>query len=567
MRARLSLWREYAGYFRSHTVALTAITLTGLAQSFAYIPLAMLLRWIFDDILVSRRRGDLWIAIAGLLAVQIGSLAMAYWIRVQALRVNHDVLAELRRKSLERLYRFPRSFYVAADLDRLHVTLVYDTAWIDAMNSALTAQFLPSGLSALALFTILFWINPKYAVITALAAPVIFVGNRLMTRHAWFRQEALRRAFENFSRGARFAISAMELTRAQAAEPMELRRQAANIEELRHVALDLNRFDAAQQLIQGAVLLAAVLLVLIAGGSALADGAVTRGQVMGFYVAAGLFATQVRAMVAAIPEIRMGMRAFRELDYILTNPDREPYQGTRQISKIGELRVERVTFAYPNGPPILREVTLVIPAGERVALIGANGSGKSSLIHLIAGDYRPTSGGLVAGGVGYEELDIRGLRGRMSVVPQNPFLFAGTIRENVIYGSENVSEEAIQEALAAAGADGFVGDISTGLDTVIGEHGVRLSGGQRQRLVIARALLRKPELLILDEPTNHLDQEAIEQMMENLRGLPFRPSVLVISHEWRVLRHVDRAYRLNDGKLEAVALPAEQEFSQSTRPA
>src|SRR5579883_2883963 len=223
------LWREYAAYFRPHLKTLTAITLAGLAQSFAYVPLAWLLRKLFDEILVPGHQGGLWLVIGGLLSVQAGGLGLGYWIRVAALRMNHDVLAELRMGSLSRLYELPRSFYTSADIDRLFVSLVYESNWIDEMNRALTVQFLPSALAAVMLFAILFWLDAKYALIIAVAAPSIFVGNRLMTRKAWFRQEALRRAFENFSRGVRFAISAMDLTRAQVAEQRELKRQSENV--------------------------------------------------------------------------------------------------------------------------------------------------------------------------------------------------------------------------------------------------------------------------------------------------------------------------------------------------
>ena len=272
MRVESSHWRDYAACFRPHLGLLAGITLAGLVQSFAYVPMAGLLKWIFDDVLGPRGNGRLGLAMGGLLAVQLGSLGLAYWIRIKALRVNHDVLSRLRMASLERLYQLPRSFYTGVDMDHLHVTLVHETTYIDAMNNALTVQFLPSGLSALVLFAILFWIDPKYALIIAVAAPAIFVGNRLMTRQAWFHQEGLRRAFEDFSRRVRFAITSMELTRAQAAEATELRRQAGSVQELRRVSLDLNRFDAVQQLAQGGILLSATLLVLIAGGYSLAQG-------------------------------------------------------------------------------------------------------------------------------------------------------------------------------------------------------------------------------------------------------------------------------------------------------
>jgi ABC-type multidrug transport system fused ATPase/permease subunit len=142
----------------------------------------------------------------------------------------------------------------------------------------------------------------------------------------------------------------------------------------------------------------------------------------------------------------------------------------------------------------------------------------------------------------------------MAVVAQNPFLFAGTLRENVAYGNADATAEAIWEALRWAGADDFVAQLPDTLDTPIGENGVRLSGGQRQRLVIARALLRRPYLLILDEPTNHLDDAGIASLIDSLDRVPFRPAVIVISHEWRVLRHATRAWRLTGGRLVETAL-------------
>jgi ABC-type bacteriocin/lantibiotic exporter with double-glycine peptidase domain len=137
----------------------------------------------------------------------------------------------------------------------------------------------------------------------------------------------------------------------------------------------------------------------------------------------------------------------------------------------------------------------------------------------------------------------------MALVPQTPFLFAGTIRANVAYGQDQAPTEAVWEALGWAGAAEFVAQLPGALETLIGERGVRLSGGQRQRLVIARALLRRPELLILDEPTNHLDDDGIASLVENLGRLPFRPAVIIVSHEWRVLRHTSQAWRLTEGRL------------------
>jgi ABC-type multidrug transport system fused ATPase/permease subunit len=152
--------------------------------------------------------------------------------------------------------------------------------------------------------------------------------------------------------------------------------------------------------------------------------------------------------------------------------------------------------------------------------------------------------------VPYDSLDMRSLRSRTAIVPQHPFLFGDTVRANVTYGAEDASEDAIWRALERAGATDFVRRLPAGLDQEIGELGVRLSGGQRQRLAIARALLREPDLLILDEPTSHLDEVGVAGLMRNLDRLPFRPAVILVSHERHVVRHAERTFRMSQGKLE-----------------
>jgi ABC-type bacteriocin/lantibiotic exporter with double-glycine peptidase domain len=547
--SKYQLWSQYARYFRPHRALLCGITAAGVAQSFAYIPLAALLRHTFDVVLPTHDLSGLWITVGGLLALQIGTLMLAWWTRLAALRASQEVVSRLRQQSIRRLYELPREFHTGVDAERLHVTLVYETNWIEAMNIALTANLLPAALSALVLFALLFWTEPRYAVIIGVSAPALFAANRMMARRAWFRQERLRQAFEEFSRGVRFAIGAMDLTKSQAAEPIELRRQGSNVETLRQVSLDLTRFDSVQQLFQNTLLLASTLAVLLAGGWAMAQGRASSGQIMAFYVVAALFATQSRTIVETVPAIRMGMRAFARVADVLQVPEREPYQGAVEVQAIHQLHLENLSFAYAAGRAVFEDASLDIRRGERVALIGTNGSGKSTLLFLILGFYRPHRGGLSVNGTPYERIDIRALRSRMATVPQNPFLFAESIRANVAYGTETVSEEAIWEALDWAGATHFVSELPQGLDTQIGEQGVRLSGGQRQRLVIARALLRRPDLLILDEPTNHLDEDGIAGLMDSLERLPFQPAVIIISHEARVLHHTGRAWRLIEGRL------------------
>jgi ATP-binding cassette subfamily B protein len=558
LAANRSRWRSYAACFRNHRLSLFLLTLAGLAQSFAWIPGAAILRRIFDQILpagaAKETLGLFWIAVAELMALQLAGLLLAWWIRITALRLSQDVLATLRTRSVEHFYLLPRAFHTQADVEKLHITLVHETGIIDIMNNAVTTQMLPGAGGALVLFWILVRIEPVYAVVLAVVAPALFMLNRMTARHAWLRQERVRRAWETFSRGVRFMIQAFELTRLHAAEKFEISRQTLNIRELRGISLELNRFDAGQQVLQGFLLLTCTLGALLAGGWSVAAGHATRGQVMVFYVTAALFAVQVRAIVESIPPVRRGLQSFGELDALMHATEREPYQGTQAVGAIESVRMEDAWFRYREDAPVLSGAAFEIRRGEQIALIGANGAGKSTIAHLITGLYRPARGGLFVNGVAYDGVDIRSLRARMAILPQNPFLFPGTIRDNLTYGSRAFGDREVRQALAWSGASGFVDELPHGLDAEIGEHGILLSGGQRQKLVLARALLRQPDFMIFDEPTNHLDEEGITTLLHNLARLPFQPAVLMISHDPVAIRHASRAWRLEGGCLREEAL-------------
>ncbi len=554
-------WRTYAAGFRAHRVSLVLLTLAGLAQSFSWIPSASILRRIFDEILPSLSSrgglGSFWRAVAEMMALQAAALVLAWWIRVRALRVSQDVLEALRAGAIGRFYRLPRIFHTHADTERLHLTLVYETNIIDLMNSAVTTQLLPGVCGSAVLLAILIHIEPAYALVLAIVAPALFALNRIMARDAWLRLERVRIAWENFSRGIRFMILALDLTRSHAAEDLEARRQLTNVRELRRISLELNGFDAAIQAIQSFLLLSCTLGALVAGGWLVESGMSSRGEVMVFYATAALFAVQVKAIVESIPPMRRGIESFGRLDELMQTAEREPYEGNVPVEQVQSVRMSDAWFHYRDGAPILRGAGFEIERGDTAALVGANGAGKTTVTHLLAGFYKPERGGLFVNGIPYEDVDIRSLRRRVVVLPQNPFLFPGTVRDNLIYGTESFSEEDIARALLWSTADSFVNELPEGLNTWIGEQGILLSGGQRQKLVVARAFLRKPDVLIFDEPTNHLDEETIDSLLCNVSLLPFRPAVLMISHAPVALRNASRIWRLEDGVLrETVRSPA-----------
>jgi ABC-type multidrug transport system fused ATPase/permease subunit len=541
------IWRDYLRRFRPNRTRVVLLLAAGIVQSALVAPLAFLLRRIFDVVLPGKDAGQLLLHAALLLALQCGVVALSLWIRHAALHVTKAVIVDLRTELLRRLYELPRSFYTAADLGRLHSVLVNDTERVDVMSNALVAMFLPALCTASALTVVLLYLDMRLSLLLVVLAPVLLLLNRMTKKALFPRYEAFKRAFEEFSKGILFVVQSIDLTRAQTAERQELDRQQRHLGQLRTTSTELAWLDTFSSQTQGLLVLVITILILILGGREVAAGTLSVGTLLSFYVVVMMVSSHLRTMIATVPQMMVGARAMESLDALMHGGEGLPYQGTLRPAQLGVVRVEDVHFRHRPGQRLLEGISLEIHPGRRIALLGANGSGKSTLLHLLAGFYRPERGRVTADGRPYDELSMNELRRRMAFVPQHTELFRGTIRDNIVYGAPQATEEEVEQAARSSAAHDFISELPEGYATQAGEHGVQLSGGQRQRIAIARALLRRPELLVLDEPTNHLDEQAIGTLMSRMEALPFRPAVLVISHEPRVLRHVDEAWRLEDG--------------------
>jgi ABC-type multidrug transport system fused ATPase/permease subunit len=265
-----------------------------------------------------------------------------------------------------------------------------------------------------------------------------------------------------------------------------------------------------------------------------------------------MLSSYIREAISAISQILAGLESLKALTGFIDLQAELPYQGKGILEHVGALDLCGVSFAYDERT-ILQQIDLRLESGKITAVVGPNGSGKSTIIHLLLGFYRPTNGALCAGGIPYDELDVAALRSHFGVVVQDPILFAGSVKNNILYGLQDVSNERLLEAARMATVDEFVQLLPEGYATQVGEQGIKLSGGQRQRLAIARALVRKPHFLILDEPTNHLDVDAIRRIAESIRQLDHAPAILLVSHDEAVIRMADEVLQLTDGRLHTVA--------------
>ncbi len=284
------------------------------------------------------------------------------------------------------------------------------------------------------------------------------------------------------------------------------------------------------------------LVVMVAGSWFVLQGQLSNGEFVGFLLLVNVFFRPIEKVNAVLESYPKGIAGFRRFTELLdTPPEITDREGATTVDSLrGEIRFENVSFGYSDDRPVLKDVSLDIRTGETIAFVGASGAGKSTLIALLPRFYEVSGGRITIDGHDIRDLTLHSLRQQIGVVQQDVFLFGGTIRENIAYGDLTASDAAIMDAARRARLEEVLANLPEGLDTVIGERGVKLSGGQKQRLAIARMFLKNPPILILDEATSALDTETERAIQQSLLELAEGRTTLVIAHRLATIRDADR---------------------------
>lgn len=291
--------------------------------------------------------------------------------------------------------------------------------------------------------------------------------------------------------------------------------------------------------------------ILGIGGYQIMNGSLTIGELIQFILFLGFLIAPIVQMSnigSQLTEAFAGLDRTEELMSIPSEDD--PEIRTEKIGAIkGDIRFENVSFSYEEGKEVLKQVTFEAPAGSLTALVGSSGSGKSTIAGLAASFLVPQSGTITVDGIDLTKISLETFRSQLGVVLQDDFLFDGTIRENILFARPKATEQELQQAVDAAYVQEFASRFEKGLDTVIGERGIKLSGGQRQRLTIARAILANPRILVLDEATSSLDTESESLIQESLKSLLKGRTTFVIAHRLSTIRQADQILVIEDGRI------------------
>lgn len=525
---------------------------TSIFPSVCFAVAALLVKHVFDQALRNRQPKLLVYLVVGIVAMQLLGHAMLLMSRSVVLRVTKRVIAEIREKLMDTVLLTSRSYLDGRKSSDLHGLIVDDSERIDSMSNAAVTTLLPAVAAAFTLTAVLLRISPRLTFVLLLFVPVAFLATRSMMKRTRQSVRQFQDSYRQFSGGTASAVRLLDLIRVQGAEEIERSGSTTRIHQLRTASARMAWMQTAMMILHQGVLATAVAMALLVGGLMVISGQITLGQLMSFLVATALLRNQLVPAASVASTLLTGEESLVRLFGFMALAPRESYRGTRVIDFDGSVALDNVSFGYVEGRNVVENVSLSIESGSTVVLTGQNGAGKSTILRLILGFYAPQKGRLTADGVPYDELDIRSFRRSIGVVMQDALILDGTVHENILYGSDEVTEEDLRDALRLACADTVIDRLPKGLETHVGENGLLLSGGQRQRIAIARALLRKPRLLVLDEPTRHLDRQSVDGLLRMLRSAEWAHATLVVSHDDEIAAEADRVYAVSAGRVTMV---------------
>ncbi len=543
LRGLIELLRPY----RARVALMFVALVVGTAAALAPPPLAKLA--IDKGITPGNLQALSWIVAAFLLS------ALVYWAATYAETylvgwVGQRALQDLRIQLFAHLQRMSIGFYSRRQAGVLISRLSNDVEALDSLVTDGVVTLFGSSLTLIGTAAILYALDAHLALLTYLMFPVLGLGSlgfRIVSADAY---RATREKVAAVTAYLQETLSGIRVVRSFGQEERHLERFAALNEENRMANLKTVNLNAAY--FPGVELLSAVATagILLYGGAQALNGNITIGVLVGFLAALNNFFDPIQQLSQLYTTYQAGMAALDKIFELLDeDPELVDAPDAIELARIrGDIRLDDVTFSYGSGDALCH-VSLHVPPGQTVALVGTTGAGKSTLAKLVARFYDPTDGRVLIDGHDLRTVTAHSLRSQMGIVPQEAFLFSGSIRDNIAFGRPDAGLDEVRAAARAVGADDFIAAFPAGYDTPVGERGVQLSAGQRQLVAFARALVADPRILVLDEATSNVDVHTEGRIEAGLRRLLAGRTAIVIAHRLSTIERAGQIVVLEHGRV------------------
>jgi ATP-binding cassette subfamily B protein len=548
--------------FRGSVVLLLALSLGAVAID--VVP-PMLQKLMVDHVLQfnlpANPQGKLIFYLAAIVAcllfIRVAASLIAIWKGIIASRVGTTMTANLRNDLVKKFNELPMAFHDRNQVGALMSQVAYDTETLHTLVYHFTSGFLLQSFQLVGIGVMLFYLNAKLAFITLWPMPLILLGSWYFTRHLQPRHKHYWEAVGKQASALMGMLSGIRVVKAFVQEDREICRFRNSSFRLRDSRMTVDCSSTTFSALMGLLFAMGTLVVWYIGGRDVMSGNMTLGSLMAFLAYLAVFYTPLTMIAESTTWFANFFSVSRRIGEILTTPS-EQANADPTVScpeTMGRIEFQDVSFGYDKSRPVLQHINFAVAPGEMIGVVGRSGSGKSTLVSLITRLYEIDSGHILVGGIDVRNLNPRELRRKIGLVPQDPFLFRGSVAENIAYGNVPASPEQIILAAKAADCHDFIMRLSFAYETRLGESGSGLSGGERQRLSIARALLCDPDILILDEATASVDAESEKAICNALRQANKQRTILIIAHRFSILKDADRLLVFDNGKLKEEGTP------------
>ena len=537
--------KPYRGLFIFSVILTVVLGALGTARP-------ILIRSVIDDAILQVNAPELvrlMILLVGLLVAealgQFGFMYAANWL-------GQSIIKDIRIELYDRLQTFRLGFYDRTPIGQLVTRVVSDIETISQIFSqGILVIFGDLFRIAVMLGAMFFFFNPVLVLVSLSIIPILFIATRWFQRGIKGAFQQVRTEVSNLNTFVQEHLSGMAIVQAFGREQQEMdkfkkindRHRQANIRSIFYYALFFPIIEVLSALSIG-------LAVWYGGMNAATGGSVTIGELTAIIIFIGMLFRPLRQLADRFNTLQMGMVASERVLKLLNNQEDIETNGTKIIQDLqGEISFQNVHFSYNKDEPILRDISFEVATGETVAIVGATGAGKSTIISALMGFYPYSEGSIKIDGVELKAIDVHALRQQVALVLQDVFLFSDSVRANVVLGDQHITDEQLLKAAKSIGIAEFIDELPGGLDYNVQERGGVLSAGQRQLLAFLRAYITQPKVLILDEATSSIDSHTEELIQRALIALTKDRTSVIIAHRLSTIQHANRIIVLDKGQI------------------
>ena len=550
LRKENPMLKRFLKYYRPHRKLFALDMCASLLVSLTSIVYPIVTRNMLNDLIPNRNYRMIILAGIGVLLIYLARMGLNYFIQYQGHIMGVKMQAHMRKDLFHHLQKLPFSYYDEHETGKIMSRLTGDLQEISELAHHGPENLIISSISVIVAFVYLSTINIWLTLIIFLCMPVLLmVAIRIrdnMTKA--FRKG--RKAIAEINASLQSSIAGIRVTKAftNSAKEEEKFQKSNGM----YVEASRDQYKAMGQFHSATTFITEVfnVVILIAGGLFLYGGKIDFADYSTFIVSVNLFLNPITTLIRFAEQLQSGVSGFeRFLEVMDTEPEMDAANATEAPRLQGHIQFENVHYGYDTDREVIRGVSLDIPAGSTFALVGPSGGGKTTICHLIPHFYNVDSGSIRIDGKDIRELTLDSLRRNIGIVQQDIYLFNASVRDNILYGRLDATEEEVIEAAKRANIHEYIMSMEHGYDTVIGERGVRLSGGQKQRLCIARVFLKNPPILILDEATSALDNATEILIQQALDELCKGRTTLVVAHRLSTIKNAHEIAVVSEGKI------------------